>query len=134
MTAPEHDRRPQESAALNRVRVVDSHTAGEPTRVILDGGPDLGDGSLSERRELLCTRYDHFRSAVINEPRGSDVLVGALLTPAVDPTCTSGVIFFNNVGGIGMCGHGAIGVIATLASLPEESIAECIDWKRPWAW
>jgi 4-hydroxyproline epimerase len=103
--------------ALHAVRVVDSHTAGEPTRVMIDGGPDLGDGSLAQRRELLCCRFDHFRSAVINEPRGSDVLVGALLTPPVDPSCAAGVIFFNNVGGIGMCGHGAIGVIVTLAHL-----------------
>jgi 4-hydroxyproline epimerase len=102
---------------LGPVRIVDSHTAGEPTRMVVDGGPELGDGSLAQRRELLCGRYDFFRSAVINEPRGSDVLVGALLTRPVDPSCVAGVIFFNNVGGIGMCGHGAIGVIATLAHL-----------------
>ncbi len=99
------------------VRIVDSHTAGEPTRVVIEGGPDLGSGSLAERRALLCGGYDSFRSAVINEPRGSDVLVGALLVQPVDPTCTAGVIFFNNIGGIGMCGHGTIGVIATLAHL-----------------
>lgn len=102
---------------IGPVRIVDSHTAGEPTRVVIEGGPDLSSGSLAERRALFCRRYDSFRSAVINEPRGSDVLVGAILVQPVDPTCIAGVIFFNNIGGIGMCGHGTIGVIATLAHL-----------------
>lgn len=100
-----------------KVRVVDSHTGGEPTRVVLSGGPDLGMGTLAERRELFRTRYDDFRSAVVNEPRGSDVIVGALLCPPVDPGCAAGVIFFNNVGYLGMCGHGTIGLIATLSHL-----------------
>lgn len=99
------------------VQVVDSHTAGEPTRVVLSGGPDLGDGSLAERLRRLAAEHDDFRSAVINEPRGSDVLVGALLCDPVDPVCAGGVIFFNNVGYLGMCGHGTIGLIATLAHL-----------------
>jgi 4-hydroxyproline epimerase len=93
------------------VRVIDSHTEGEPTRVVIAGGPDLGSGSMAERLEIFRARYDHFRSAVVNEPRGSDVLVGALLC---EP---DGVIFFNNVGYLGMCGHGTIGVVATLAHL-----------------
>jgi len=98
-----------------QVEVIDSHTEGEPTRVILEGGPDLGPGSLAERREVFRNSHDDFRSAVVNEPRGSDVLVGALLSPPIDPSCTTGVIFFNNVGYLGMCGHGTIGLIATLA-------------------
>jgi 4-hydroxyproline epimerase len=97
------------------VRVIDSHTGGEPTRLVVNGGPDLGTGSLSERLKLFRTRYDDFRSAVVNEPRGSDVMVGALLCEPVDPSCAAGVIFFNNVGYLGMCGHGTIGLIATLA-------------------
>ena len=97
------------------VRVIDSHTGGEPTRLVVSGGPDLGTGSLSERLKLFRTRYDDFRSAVVNEPRGSDVVVGALLCEPVDSSCTAGVIFFNNVGYLGMCGHGTIGLIATLA-------------------
>jgi 4-hydroxyproline epimerase len=100
-----------------KVKVIDSHTEGEPTRVILEGGPELGAGSLAERREIFRNSYDDFRSAVTNEPRGSDVLVGALLCPPTDPSCTIGVIFFNNVGYLGMCGHGAIGLVATLAYL-----------------
>lgn len=100
-----------------RVRVIDSHTGGEPTRVVVSGGPDLGRGSLSDRLECFRTQHDTFRSAVVNEPRGSDVIVGALLCEPVDPACAAGVIFFNNVGYLGMCGHGTIGLIATLAFL-----------------
>jgi len=105
------------SSPRRRVRVIDSHTGGEPTRVVIEGGPDLGGGSLAERREVFRTRFDTFRSAVVNEPRGSDVLVGALLSEPIDPSCTAGVIFFNNVGYLNMCGHGTIGLVVTLAHL-----------------
>ena len=100
-----------------RVRIIDSHTGGEPTRVVLSGGPDLGKGSLAERLNRFRTEHDTFRSAVVNEPRGSDVIVGALLCDPTDPKCIAGVIFFNNVGYLGMCGHGTIGLVATLAFL-----------------
>ena len=100
-----------------KVPVIDSHTEGEPTRVVLDGGPDLGSGSMAERLALFRDRFDWFRSAVVNEPRGSDVLVGALLCEPYDPTCAAGVIFFNNVSYLGMCGHGTIGLVTTLAYL-----------------
>jgi 4-hydroxyproline epimerase len=96
------------------ISVIDTHTGGEPTRVVYAGGPDLGTGSLAERRERFRTEFDHYRSAIVNEPRGSDVMVGALLTPPTDPTCRAGVIFFNNVGYLGMCGHGTIGVAVVL--------------------
>jgi 4-hydroxyproline epimerase len=102
---------------MKRVRVIDSHTGGEPTRVVISGGPDLGDGPLAERLDRFRTQHDHFRSAIVNEPRGSDALVGALLCTPVDDTCVTGVIFFNNVAYLGMCGHGTIGVVATLAYL-----------------
>ena len=102
---------------MNRIRIVDSHTAGEPTRVVVEGGPDLGTGPLAERRELLKSRYDRFRSAVVNEPRASDAVVGAWLVPPLDPACAAGVIFFNNAGYLGMCGHGTIGLAVTLAYL-----------------
>jgi 4-hydroxyproline epimerase len=98
-----------------RVRVIDSHTGGEPTRLIVSGGPDLGSGSLADRLQCFRTNHDRFRSAVVNEPRGSDVMVGGLLADPVDPTCAAAVIFFNNVGYLGMCGHGTIGLMATLA-------------------
>jgi 4-hydroxyproline epimerase len=97
-----------------KVHVIDSHTGGEPTRLVVSGGPDLGHGSQAERLECFRSKHDRFRSAVVNEPRGSDVMVGALLSEPVDPTCAAGVIFFNNVGYLGMCGHGTIGLIATL--------------------
>lgn len=99
------------------IRVVDSHTEGEPTRVVIDGGPDLGPGPLADRLEHLRAAHDDFRRSVILEPRGSDALVGALLVEPFDRTCAAGVIFFNNAGFLGMCGHGAIGVAVTLAHL-----------------
>jgi 4-hydroxyproline epimerase len=101
--------------APRRVRVIDSHTGGEPTRVVISGAPDLGRGPLSERLQRFRREHDSFRSAVVNEPRGSDVMVGALLCEPTDPACTAGVIFFNNVGYLGMCGHGTIGLMATLS-------------------
>ena len=104
-------------SAVARVRVVDSHTAGEPTRLVLEGGPELGAGPLAERLARFRAEHDRFRSALVNEPRGSDALVGALLCPPHRPGCELGVIFFNNVGFLGMCGHGAIGVVASLAAL-----------------
>lgn len=99
------------------LRIIDSHTGGEPTRVIIEGGPDLGAGTVAEQLARFRAEHDHYRAAVVNEPRGSDVLVGAMLCPPSDPTCVAGFLFFNNVGYLGMCGHGTIGVVATLAHL-----------------
>ncbi len=100
-----------------RVRVIDSHTGGEPTRVVVAGGPNLGTGPLADRLQRFRREHDSFRSAVVNEPRGSDVMVGALLCEPSDPSCAAGVVFFNNVGYLGMCGHGTIGLMATLSYL-----------------
>jgi len=100
---------------VKKVQIIDSHTGGEPTRVVISGGPDLRDGPLAGRVKLLQQQHDAFRSAVANEPRGSDVLVGALLVEPSDKSCAAGVIFFNNVGYLGMCGHGTIGLVVTLA-------------------
>ncbi|MCA9225995.1 MAG: 4-hydroxyproline epimerase [Planctomycetales bacterium] len=97
------------------MEVIDSHTGGEPTRVVIGGGPDLGVGPMDKRRTLFRQHYDAVRSAVVCEPRGSDVMVGALLVPPVDKKSATGVIFFNNVDYLGMCVHGTIGVVATLA-------------------
>jgi len=103
---------------MKRISFLDSHTGGEPTRLIEDASSlDLGSGSVAEKLSRLKTNHDAFRSQVLNEPRGSDVLVGALLVPPSDSSCQFGVIFFNNVGYLGMCGHGAIGVIASLSYL-----------------
>jgi len=108
---------PGQTRTESFIHVVDSHTAGEPTRVVISGGPDLGNGPLGERRDRFHREFDAFRSAIVNEPRGSDVLVGALLCEPTEPRCAAGVIFFNNVGNLGMCGHGLIGVVATLNHL-----------------
>jgi 4-hydroxyproline epimerase len=95
-------------AGVQRIRVVDSHTEGEPTRVVIDGAPPI---------DRFRAEHDHLRAAIVDEPRGSDILVGALLGEPRTPGCAAAVLFFNNVGYLGMCGHGAIGVIVTLAHL-----------------
>ena len=100
-----------------RIDIVDSHTGGEPTRTVIGGFPDLGNGPIAERVKLFRDQFDQYRSAIVNEPRGSDVMVGALLVEPMDKTCVAGVIYFNNVGYLGMCGHGTIGLIVTLAHL-----------------
>jgi len=102
---------------MKRIQVIDSHTGGEPTRIVVAGGPDLGGGSVAEQLLVFRKRHDRFRCAVVNEPRGSDVLVGALLVEPADKSCVTGVIFFNNVGLLQMCGHGTIGLGVTLAHL-----------------
>ena len=106
-----------ESTIGSRVRVIDSHTGGEPTRVVIDGAPDLGSGSMADKRIRFRDSFDSFRSAVVNEPRGSDVVVGALVCEPADPSCVAGVLFFNNVGPLWMCGHGTIGLGVTLGHL-----------------
>jgi 4-hydroxyproline epimerase len=102
---------------MKRIQIIDSHTGGEPTRVVISGGPELGGGTVAERLKVFREQYDRFRSAVVNEPRGSDVLVGALLVEPSDKSCIAGVIFFNNVGVLQMCGHGTIGLVVTLAHM-----------------
>jgi 4-hydroxyproline epimerase len=102
---------------VKRISIIDSHTGGEPTRIIVAGGPDLGPGTVADKMKVLREHHDALRSAVVNEPRGSDVIVGALLVEPSDPSCDAGVIFFNNVGYLGLCGHGTIGLITTLAHL-----------------
>ena len=102
---------------MQKITVIDSHTAGEPTRVVLAGAPALRGHTLARQRDDFSSRHDAFRSAVACEPRGSDTMVGALLVAPRLPDCVAGMIFFNNVGMLGMCGHGTIGVVATLAHL-----------------
>lgn len=104
---------------MREIRVIDSHTGGEPTRLVIAGCPDLGDGSLADRAQRFLTHFDPWRSAIVNEPRGSDAMVGALLCKPSRADCRLGVIFFNNVGLLGMCGHGTIGLVASLAHLGE---------------
>jgi 4-hydroxyproline epimerase len=102
---------------MKTITIIDSHTGGEPTRLIVDGGPDLGDGPLSVRLARMRDAHDHVRTGTVCEPRGSDVLVGALLCEPHAPGCVAGVIFFNNVGYLGMCGHGTIGLVVSLAHM-----------------
>ncbi|HMI51173.1 MAG TPA: proline racemase family protein [Candidatus Saccharimonadales bacterium] len=109
---------------IQRLHVVDSHTGGEPTRVIVSGGPELPAGSVAEKLEYLRENFDCIRRATINEPRGSEIIVGALLCKPVDPTCATGAIFFNNVGYLGMCVHGTIGLAVTLAYLGRIGVGE----------
>ncbi len=102
---------------MDRVRVIDSHTEGEPTRLVIENGPQLVGNTLHEQLDDFRSRFDDFRSAVVNEPRGSDAVVGALLCAPSSPEYAAGVIFFNNVSFLGMCGHGTIGLVASLAYL-----------------
>ena len=102
---------------MRRVHVVDSHTEGEPTRLVVAGGPELGLGSMEARRERFRQAHDAFRRAILSEPRGSPAMVGAVLLPPEDPAHTAGLVFFNNVGFLGMCGHGTIGVVESLRYL-----------------
>jgi len=111
-------------ARYRRIRVIDSHTGGEPTRLVVEGGPDLGNGPLPDRLERFRRDHDGYRSAIVNEPRGSDVIVGALLCEPVEVDSTAGVIFFNNVGYLGMCGHGTIGLLATLRYMGRAAAGE----------
>ena len=110
---------------MRRVKIIDSHTAGEPTRVVIAGGPELGNGPISERLERFRSQFDELRSAVVNEPRGNDAIVGALLCEPYDGSCHAGVIFFNNVGYLKMCGHGTIGLMVTLAHIGKIGQGAC---------
>jgi len=101
-------------ALPDRLEVVDSHTEGEPTRVVVGGWGELAGATMADRRDELRRHHDALRRAVVCEPRGHEAVVGALLTPPVEPGSTAGVIFFDNAGYLGMCGHGTIGVVRTL--------------------
>lgn len=95
--------------------VIDSHTGGMPTRVILSGGPDLGTGSLSERAEVLATRSADYCRRLLSPPFGQAAMVGALLVAPDDHSAETGVIFFDAGAVLGMCGHGLIGLGVTLS-------------------
>lgn len=109
---------------MKSIELIDSHTAGEPTRVVIRGFPDLGNGSMAEQLEVFSSQHDIWRRRTILEPRGNDILVGALLRPPASPDSVAGVIFFNNQGYLGMCGHGMIGVTKTLSYLGEITVGK----------
>ena len=100
-----------------RIRVIDSHTGGEPTRVVIDGLPPVAAGSAREISERMAKEWDHYRTAIVGEPRSSDIVVGAYVFPSSRAGVQAKLVFFNNVGYLGMCGHGTIGVVTTLAWL-----------------
>jgi 4-hydroxyproline epimerase len=110
--------------SVQRLRVIDSHTEGEPTRVVIEGGPDLGSGTVADKARRLREEHDWLRSSVCNEPRGHDAMVGALLVEPHEPDCCCGVIFFNNVSTLNMCIHGTIGLAVTLAHLGTIGVGE----------
>ncbi len=102
---------------VTQLRVVDSHTVGEPTRIIIEGGPELGNGPIHLRAKLFREQFDHYRRAVLSEPRRLDVIVGGLLCSPSSRTYTAGIIFFDTVGYLDMCIHGTVGLVKTLAYL-----------------
>jgi 4-hydroxyproline epimerase len=105
------------TSTTSSIRVIDSHTGGEPTRIVIEGGPDLGGCDMASRRAVLRERYDWLRTSLCTEPRGSTWMIGAVLEKPVSPESACGIIYFNNIGYLGMCGHGTIGLVATLAYL-----------------
>ncbi len=106
------------------IRVIDSHTGGEPTRIVIAGVPDLGGGSAATQMAVFNAHHDAFRRALVTEPRGFDAMVGGLLVPTVDPVCSHGIIFFNNVATLGMCVHGTIGLAVTLKYLQKIELGQ----------
>ncbi len=112
------------SQNVQKIRVIDSHTAGEPTRVVIEGFPNLSGQTIAEKLEDFRQNYDYLRNAVVNEPRGHSAIVGALLCDPIDKTCDAGVIFFNNVGFLNMCGHGTIGLVKTLEYLGKITVGK----------
>ncbi|CAI8809785.1 4-hydroxyproline 2-epimerase [Pseudomonas sp. IT-P294] len=103
-----------EGTFMKRIHVIDSHTGGEPTRLVMKGFAQLPGQTMVEKRDALRDHHDQWRRACLLEPRGNDVLVGALYCEPVSPDATCGVIFFNNAGYLGMCGHGTIGLVNSL--------------------
>ena len=113
-------------SSLFNFKIIDSHTGGEPTRMVYNGFPDLVGDTIQDKLQSFKQNFDHLRQSIILEPRGNDVLVGALLLPASNPKATAGIIFFNNAGYLGMCGHGTIGVIVSLAY--QQKISAGVHW------
>lgn len=114
------------ASTLFNFKIIDSHTGGEPTRMVYEGFPELSGETIQDKLQYFKQHFDHLRQSIILEPRGNDVLVGALLFPATNPKATTSVIFFNNTGYLGMCGHGTIGVIVSLAY--QQKISVGVHW------
>lgn len=105
---------PSPSSFRGRVRAIDSHTEGEPTRVVFDGAPRLGEGRPEERLATLVSQHEPWRRAMVAGPRGSQGIVAALLLPPADPAAAAQVLYFNTRGPLPMCVHATIGLVETL--------------------
>lgn len=97
-----------------QIKVIDSHTMGEPTRIIYDGFPKLKGNTMMEKKNDLMEHYDFLRTALMLEPRGHRDMFGALLTEPVHEEAHFGVIFLESNGCLNMCGHGSIGAAAMI--------------------
>ncbi|MGN0164855.1 MAG: proline racemase family protein [Lachnospiraceae bacterium] len=109
-----------------KIKTIDSHTMGEPTRIVYDGFPELKGNTMMEKKEYLIKHYDFLRKALILEPRGHRDMFGAILTEPVNKEADFGVIFLDSGGCLNMCGHGSIG---TASMLVETGL---VDAKEPY--
>jgi len=92
-------------------RCIDGHTAGNPVRLVIEGGPDLAGDSMSARRQDFMTRYDWIRTGLCFEPRGHDMMSGGFLYPPTTADADVGILFIETSGCLPMCGHGTIGIV-----------------------
>ncbi len=90
---------------------IDGHTCGNPVRLVAGGAPPLAGATMSERRQDFLARYDWIRTGLMFEPRGHDMMSGAILYPPSDPHADVGVLFIETSGCLPMCGHGTIGTV-----------------------
>jgi proline racemase len=102
------------SARAHLFRTIESHTAGNPTRTVLSGMPELtGDTMLAKMRDLEA-RHDWVRTSLMFEPRGHSVMSGCIVLPPCDPTADIGILYIEASGHLPMCGHDTIGVVTAL--------------------
>jgi len=90
---------------------IDGHTCGNPVRLVAAGGPPLDGATMSARRQDFLARYDWIRTGLMFEPRGHDVMSGAILYPPTRPDCDVAVLYIETSGCLPMCGHGTIGTV-----------------------
>ena len=96
--------------------IVDTHTAGEPTRVVTNFPPVHG-ATMADIKKEMQTNHDWFRQFLLREPRGHTDMFGAILFPPVRKNCDIGVIFMDNGGYLDMCGHGIIGLVTCIVQI-----------------
>jgi proline racemase len=103
------DLEPKQRLNYTVFETIDSHTMGEPTRIIVKGFPELAGNTMMERKKYLEENFDHYRTALMLEPRGHKDMFGAILTEPISKEADLGVIFMDTGGYLNMCGHGSIG-------------------------